>query len=177
MVVLLLAVLAQTPIPNAVTKRGTLSFDGKATLGDFVGTTDSVRGELRGAASLDQVTGWVEAPVASLRTGNGKRDKDLRKSMEVERYPVMRFDLKNLIVTAAHDDVDEVALRGTLTIHGRTRDVDVPGKIWRIGAGWHVQATFPLNLKDYEIGGLSKMLGILKMDEHILVHVDVTFGT
>jgi hypothetical protein len=33
-----------------------------------------------------------------------------------------------------------------------------------------------VNLTDYQIGGLSKMLGVLKMDEHIVVHVDVRFG-
>jgi hypothetical protein len=32
-----------------------------------------------------------------------------------------------------------------------------------------------VNLKDYRIGGLSKALGILKMHEDIVVHVDVSF--
>jgi hypothetical protein len=40
-----------------------------------------------------------------------------------------------------------------------------------------VRAETPLNLKDYKIGGLSKALGMLKMDEKILVHVDLMFGT
>ena len=35
---------------------------------------------------------------------------------------------------------------------------------------------FPLVLTDYKIGGLSKLLGMLKMDEHIEVHVDVAFA-
>ena len=39
-----------------------------------------------------------------------------------------------------------------------------------------VRGDTPLNLKDYKIGGLSKLLGTLKMDEHIVVHVDLTFG-
>lgn len=40
-----------------------------------------------------------------------------------------------------------------------------------------VSTTCPLNLKDYQIGGLSKVLGILKMYEDITVHVEVTFGS
>jgi hypothetical protein len=36
-------------------------------------------------------------------------------------------------------------------------------------------ASFPLNLKDYHIGGLSKMLGMLKMHELIEVHLDLAF--
>ena len=35
----------------------------------------------------------------------------------------------------------------------------------------------PLNLKSYKIGGLSKALGILRMDEKILIHLDLTFTT
>ena len=38
-----------------------------------------------------------------------------------------------------------------------------------------VRSDFPLNLKDYRIGGLSKMLGMLKMNENIEVHVDLVF--
>ena len=73
--------------------RGALSFDARATLGNFVGTTDFVRGAMTGGSDLRAVRGWVEASVATLVTGDRKRDKDLRKSMEVGRYPTMRFDV------------------------------------------------------------------------------------
>jgi len=33
-----------------------------------------------------------------------------------------------------------------------------------------------MNLKDYEIGGLSKVFGTLKMNEEIVVRMDVRFG-
>ena len=175
---MLLLVLA-LQIPDAPFKRGTLSFDGRATLGDFVGTTDSVRGEMKGGESLAAVTGWVEASVASLRTGNGKRDKDLRKSMEVEQYPTMRFDLERVartVSSAAAADTTTVMLHGRLTIHGVTLAVEMPARVWREPAAWRLRSDFPLNVKDYGVGGLTKMLGILKMNEHITVHVDVTFG-
>jgi polyisoprenoid-binding protein YceI len=168
---------AQGPIPDAPLHRGTLRFDGDATLGDFVGSTDSVRGAMTGGATLAAVRGWVAAPVATLLTGNGRRDKDLRKSMEVERYPTMRFDLDAVTVedTVGATTV-AVTLVGRLTIHGVERPVSLPAQVWRSDHGWHVRSDFPLNLKDYGIGGLSKMLGLLKMSEHIVVHVDLTFG-
>jgi hypothetical protein len=40
----------------------------------------------------------------------------------------------------------------------------------------HLRSDFPLNLKDYRIGGLTKMLGMLRMEERIEVHVDLTFA-
>ena len=171
----LLLVLA-LQVPDAPLQRGTLSFDGRATLGDFVGTTDSVRGEMKGGESLAAVTGWVEASVASLRTGNGKRDKDLRKSMEVEQHPIMRFDLASVEPGTSAGDTVAVRLRGTLSIHGVQRQVDLPGRVWPEGSAWRLRADFPLNVTDYGVGGLSKLLGVLKMNANITVHVDVTFG-
>ncbi len=164
------------PIPAAHLVRGTLSFDGHATLGDFVGTTDSVRGEMTGGAGLAAVRGWVEGRVAALNSGNGKRDRDLRKSMEVDSFPTMRFDLADVVPGATQGDSTAVTLRGRLTIHGVTRDADIPAHVWIAPDTIRVRGDFPLNLKDYRIGGLSKMLGILKMHENIEVHVDLVFG-
>jgi polyisoprenoid-binding protein YceI len=163
------------PIPRAVVKAGTLSFDGHATLGDFVGTTTSVSGEMTGGDNLAAVRGAVEAPVRSLVTGNGKRDRDLNKSMEPDKYPTLRFDLCGVDTAADTPDSIPVTLRGTLAIHGVTQDVALPGYVRREGNDLRVRTDFPLDLTTYKIGGLSKMLGLLKMDEHIEVHVDVTF--
>ena len=166
---------AQRPIPAARLARGTLSFDGHATTGDFVGTTDSVRGEMTGAPDLAAVRGWVEGAVATLHTGNGKRDKDLRKSMVVDSFAAMRFDLTGVAPGAVHGDSGVVTLHGRLTIHGVARDVDVPAHVSFGPDTIRVRSDFPLNLKDYRIGGLSKLLGLLKMHEGIEVHVDVAF--
>lgn len=171
-----LVTLVAQSVPDGVVQRGTLSFDGHATLGDFVGATDSVRGAMTGGADLTAVRGWVEARVATLVTGNGKRDRDLRGSMEVERFPTMRFDLDGVVVDGARGDTVSVTLRGTLAIHGVRRDVALPALVVPHGPAWQVRCDFPLDLTDYAIGGLSKMLGLLKMDPHITVHVDVTFG-
>ncbi len=167
---------AQSPVPAAHLVRGTLSFDGHATLGDFVGTTDSVRGEMTGGAGLAAVRGWVEGRVAALHTGKGKRDTDLRKSMEVDSFPTTRFDLADVVPGASLGDSTAVTLRGRLTIHGVTHDVEIPARVWMAPDTVRVRGDFPLNLKDYRIGGLSKMLGILKMHENIEVHVDLVFA-
>ena len=108
----------------------------------------------------------------------GKRDRDLRKSMEVDSFPTMRFDLARVAIADEQlpSDSTAVTLRGRLTIHGVTHDVDIPARVWITADTIRVRGDFPLNLKDYRIGGLSKMLGILKMHENIEVHVDLVFG-
>jgi polyisoprenoid-binding protein YceI len=164
------------PIANGRLTSGMLSFDGHATMGDFTGTTRTVTGQLTGAPDISSVRGWVEAPVQSLKTGDRKRDKDLNKSMESGTFPNLRFDLNQISATKSAGDSVPVTLHGTLTIHGVTRRLELPGTIEFQGANARVHSDFPLNLKDYGIGGLSKMLGILKMHENIEVHVDLVFG-
>jgi polyisoprenoid-binding protein YceI len=163
------------PVADGRVISGRLSFDGHATAGDFTGTTDSVAGQLQGAPDLTGVRGWVEAPVRSLKTGNGKRDKDLNKSMESDKYPVLRFDLARVTRSGGSGDSVGVVLHGMLHIHGVTRDVELPGTVRLTGSNARVHTDFPLNLKDYRIGGLSKLLGMLKMYENIQVHTDLTF--
>jgi hypothetical protein len=57
-----------------------------------------------------------------------------------------------------------------------THEATVPATVAFQPAGIRVQGTTGLNLKDYKIGGLSKALGMLKMNEEIVVRVDLAFG-
>jgi polyisoprenoid-binding protein YceI len=171
----MVAAQATQPIPDGRVISGMLSFDGRATAGDFVGTTATVSGQLTGASELTGVRGWVEAPVSTLKTGNGKRDKDLNKSMESDKFPLLRFELARVTRTGGTGDSLAVMLHGPLAIHGVTRDVDLPATVQLTGSTARVRTDFPLNLKDYHIGGLSKMLGMLKMYEDIKVHTDLVF--
>jgi polyisoprenoid-binding protein YceI len=167
---------AQREIPDGAVLKGTLSFDGRATVGDFTGATDSVSGRLTGGGSLVEVRGWVEAPVKTLSSGNGRRDRDLNKSMQSETYPTIRFELTGVGSEWERGDSAGVVLRGDLTVHGVTQGREIPATVQFEGALIRVQCTFPLNLKDHKIGGLSKFLGVLKMHPDIVVHADLTFG-
>lgn len=169
------AVAQQRPVPNGRLVSGTLSFDGHATAGDFTGTTATVSGQVTGAPDLTRVRGWVEAPVQTLKTGNGKRDRDLNKSMETDKYPKMRFDLSGVTRRGGSTDSLGVVLHGQLRIHGVTHDVDLPASLQLSGTEARLRTDFPLNLKDYRIGGLSKLLGMLRMYEKIEVHADLVF--
>lgn len=169
--------MAQTrgPIPSGRLASGSLSFEGHATVGDFTGTTSTVTGQITGAPDITALRGLVEAPVQSLKTGDRKRDKDLNKSMESDKHPNLRFELSGITTKASGGDSIPVTLHGMLNLHGVTRRVDLPGTIVFQGTNARVRSDFPLNLKDYQIGGLSKMLGMLKMHENIEVHVDLLF--
>lgn len=167
---------AQQVIPSGQVREGTLSFDGHATTGNFVGTTTTVGGEMHGGPELTSVRGFVEARVTTLKTGNGHRDRDLNSSMETARYPTMRYELTGVVPGPAVEGGRQVTLVGRLTIHGITRDEQLTAVLHPLPDAVRVTTSFQLDLKDYQIGGLSKMLGFLRMDREIQVHVDVTFG-
>lgn len=167
---------AQRPVPDGVVSSGTLSFDGHANVGDFVGATNTVTGLLIGGTDYSSARGWVETPVATLKTGNEHRDRDLNKSMASDRYPMLRFALTSITPGGAvRGDSVNATLHGALSAHGVTRDVDVPVDIVFNPDSTTIRGEFPLDLKDFQIGGLGKFLGILKMDEHIVVHVALAF--
>jgi len=165
----------QAPVQSGSVREGTLAFDGRATAGNFTGVTTSVTGAMEGAGELSAVRGWVEAPVATLKTANDRRDRDLNKSMESEKYPVIRFELERVQPGEGPPDSMTVTLHGRMLIHGESREVSLPAILGVNPEGVRVRSTFPLNLKDYRIGGLSKALGLLKMHPDIVVHVDVSF--
>ncbi len=165
------------PAPNAVLRSGTLSFTGHSTVGDFVGTTTSVSGGVTGNAELASAQGWVEATVATLSTGNGLRDRDLRSTMDVAKYPTMRFELAGVTIEnpAAASDTVTGALRGALTIHGVTRDVAIPATLIRAANTVDVSGAFPVDLGDYKVSGLTKLFGTLRVQRKIDVRFRVRF--
>ena len=164
------------PAPNAVLRSGTLSFTGHSTLGDFVGTTTAVSGGVTGNAELTNARGWVEATVTTLSTGNGLRDRDLRATMDVAKYPTMRFELAGVTVgSPAASDTVTGSLRGALTIHGVTRDVAIPATLIAAAGTIDVSGAFPVDLADYKVGGLTKLFGALRVRRNIVVRFHVRF--
>jgi polyisoprenoid-binding protein YceI len=165
------------PAPDAVLKSGSLSFTGHSTVGDFVGTTTSASGGVIGNANLANARGWVEATVSSLSTGNRLRDRDLRSTMDVATYPAMRFELAGVTVEspAATSDTVTGALRGTLTIHGVTRDVVVPATLVATADTVDASGSFPIDLGDYKVGGLTRLFGTLRVRREIEVRFRVRF--
>jgi len=165
------------PIPDGTVRSGTLSFDGRATMGDFTGTTTTLSGAMTGGTTLAAVRGWVEAPVRTLVTGNSHRDRDLNQSMESDKYPTIRYELGGVIPGEARGDTVAVILQGDFLIHGVKQHAEIPATVVFLDDGVRVRGDVPLNLKSYRIGGLTKMLGMLRMNEEIVVHLDLTFGS
>jgi polyisoprenoid-binding protein YceI len=167
--------LGQLPASDLAVQRGTLTFNAHATLfGGFVGKTDSVMGELHGGPDVAAVTGWVEAPVASMRTGNGTRDKDMRRAMQATDRPTVRFDLTHAtVISAASGDTLTLVLHGTLHVRGIARPVDLPVVAVIDGTSIRVHSDFAISMHDYTFPRLTKLMGTIVVHDSVQVHADL----
>lgn len=73
------------------------------------------------------------------------------KYMESDKYPKASFQGKVAGFNFSAGGTQQVRATGKLTMHGVTRDVDIPGTIEVNGSKLILKAKFPVKLDDYKI--------------------------
>jgi polyisoprenoid-binding protein YceI len=127
------------------------------TLGEVDGTLRPVAGALTfdPAAPTDGFDGHFTVDMTSFDTNLGMRDRDMRQNyLETHVYPEAAFaltDAQPTLLDGAPGDTLRLAITGSMTLHGVTRDHIVEATLVPTPDGYHVQATFPLLLSDYNI--------------------------
>jgi len=151
-----LAVLLQA-VPSAKLASADIWFDARASVADFQGRTTVATG------TLD----WVEVRWQDIDTKNGTRNRHMLKTVDAERFPVIRFD-----VTGVRPGADSVV--GTLALHGVARQVEWPVTVQYGADTVSVAADFPVDMRDYGIKPPVKFV-IARMGAVVLVHVRLVF--
>ena len=147
---------------------GHVEFLSNVPLHDFVGEADV----LTGRVDLTENTVDFYVDLNTLDTGNGKRDKDMRKTLETDDYPFAEFFGTLLTqVDPARDGPQSVEVEGDFTIHGITRTIKVPGQITFTEEGMRIEASWTLLLDDYQIR--PPRLLFLKVDEEQAITIDI----
>jgi polyisoprenoid-binding protein YceI len=170
--------LARRAVPDAALHAGTLGFEARTTFGQLLGATTSVTGSILGARDYTRVRGWVDAPVATLATGSRWADRALRAALDVERHPTMHFTLRGATVVSASlggQDVTTLLFRGSLTLRGVTRRVELPATITRSAAISRVTSAFSINVADYGIERLTTLFGLARVQPRVLVRANLWF--
>jgi polyisoprenoid-binding protein YceI len=107
----------------------------------------------------------IAVPVSSLRTGIDARDEHLRSDqwLDAEKHPDIKLASESFDLTVKNKDkgIYESKLKGKLTIHGVTKDLETTAKVVKLSAEqnklvgegeWvHVIATFDVTLKDFDV--------------------------
>ena len=164
---------AQPAVTPTTQITGTLRFDARATLGPFSGITQAVTGAITGGPSLELVRGWVEFPVDSLDTDNGLRNRDMRGALDADQHPTIRFDLREVRPSPIQGNTMVLTLVGDFSIHGTTRPVSMPATLTWVEGGITVQALLAMDVRDYGITKLSRLLGAFKMQPDIVIRIDL----
>ena len=113
----------------------------------------------------------IVARTASLHTGNAQRDKDLKGPdwFDVATYPTALFRS-----TSIARDGDRLRMRGTLTIHGVTHEVEVPvAFLGRLARATHevrvgFEGDLVLHRRDYGIVGPARFNALTEMGKAMI---------
>lgn len=131
-------------------------FEASFPLGDFTGTAQELWGEFRADPENlhGGITGSVTVNPASFKTGIDRRDQDLRKTLEVDTHPEIRFTVRE--VRASFGSLAERAdthltIVGGLSIRGVERPITLTGRAQiREGHAW-VRGEATLRMTDFGI--------------------------
>lgn len=143
-------------------------FDGTSTLHDFRGWTRAVTGDV--LFEKDRVESTASASIVvdarTLDTGNPDRDKEMHEDhLRSGKYPEMRFTLS----TFKPGEGAAFAMKGTLEIHGRLREVEIPGTFaLRSDGVLHAKGEFPAKMSDFGIQPPSAAL-IIRTSDNIRI--------
>ncbi|MDX1639793.1 MAG: YceI family protein [Balneolaceae bacterium] len=130
------------------TDSGHAEFQSEVPLHTFTGTSD----HLVGLINLAESTVDFYLDLNTLDTGISKRDKDMKRTLETDKYPFAEFFGK---LTSDFDTTStqpqQVTVRGDFSIHGVTREVEISGTLQKTDRGLLVRAQWILDLSDYDI--------------------------
>jgi polyisoprenoid-binding protein YceI len=119
-----------------------------------VGRTQDVSGEMTiDGTAINTVS--VEVDMTTLRSDRDMRDNALRRrGLETEAYPTATFELTDAIEVGDAPETGgtiEKAASGELTIHGVTKEVEVPIQAKWTGETIEIAASYDVALADYDI--------------------------
>ncbi len=152
-----------------ITKSGHVEFDSSVPLHSFTGVSDHLVGKITLTDSI--IDFYVD--VNTLKTGIDKRDNDMLKTLEAQKYPFAEFygkivsDFKPI-----GEQPQKVTVEGKFSVHGVSKQTTITGILKKVQKGILVEASWTLNMTDYNI----KPPGILfyRVSEKIDVSISAT---
>jgi len=146
----LLLVIAgwSTQAQKYVAEKSTVSFYSHAVLED-------IKADNAKAVSIfNQTTNDIafSVPIAEFQFAKPLMKEHFKeKYMETEKYPTSTFQGKISGFDFNAKGIQQTKAAGKLTIHGVTRDVEIPGTIEKQGSKLLMKAKFIVKLEDYNI--------------------------
>ena len=142
-----------------------------------VGRTRAVTGTMTVAGDTVEAV-KIQADLTQLTSDEDRRDNAIRqRGLESERYPTATLELAEPIKLGSSPTQGE-AVRGTgrarLTVHGVTREVELPVTGHWSGSTIQVVGQFPVKMSDYQIRA-PRFGPVVSMGDDATVEVNLVF--
>jgi polyisoprenoid-binding protein YceI len=167
----------------AAPQQFTIAKDGKSyagfTIDDTIEKVDGSTPKVSGAITLDpdhlsESSVAMSVDLASLDTGNGLRDSDMRDTLDVSKFPaaVFKSTVINGPAAIAMKQPVDVRIGGDFTLHGVTHRISVPVHLLLTSPN-RLQATakFTIRMTDYDITVPDKL--IVSVANEVLVRFEL----
>ena len=136
-----------------------VTFYSDAPVEDFKGVTDKIDGyvyweadSLTRGANFPNSEFYFEVLLESLDTGIGMRNEDMRKDfLETDQYPYAKYRGYISRVSRDTDSTYTVTVKGEMTIHGVTNELQTINTVTRQGNQYRIESDFAVQLPDYNI--------------------------
>jgi polyisoprenoid-binding protein YceI len=150
-----------------MTRTGHAEFTSSVPLHSFTGTSEHLVGKI----NLPDSTVDFYLDLTTLETGIGKRDKDMRTTLETDEYPFAEF-FGTLVspFDPTRREPQPATVRGEFKLHGVTRTVTIDGTLQMTPDGLQLEAAWEINLNDYNIEPPSLL--IVRVDEIQKVRIE-----
>jgi polyisoprenoid-binding protein YceI len=148
------------------TGSGHAEFTSSVPLHSFTGKSDHLTGmiDLR-----DNVIDFY-LDLNTLKTGIGRRDRDMYRTLNVSDHPYAEFTGSlETGFDSESGDAQKVTATGVFTMSGVARDVRIDGQLTKTGSGLLLEAEWIINIRDHDI----EPPGILfyRVDEEMEVRI------
>jgi polyisoprenoid-binding protein YceI len=162
-------------VPNPA--KSVVTFDATHQMGDFSGRAEAVTGEFQ-ADTADlraSITGVARVRVAVLRTGKDNRDRDMRKVLDVDRFPEIRFTIGGVepsfnSVTSSADTL--ITIKGGLAVRGVERPVTFLARVRLRDDRIWVRGESRIRLTDFGIKPPSRLF--FRVGDDVTIGFDLT---
>ena len=144
-----------------------------------VGEIENTREPTSNIQREDAVEITVKFPVRALDCGKEAMNQDMYEALKAGDFPTISYQLLETQMSGGdrmnHDGWMDIRTKGVMTIAGvgNTTFVNVKGKLLSRDR-FRVKGSKKISMETYKVDPPTALLGLIKADEELTVHFDVT---
>lgn len=116
----------------------------------------------------------LSIPVKSIDCGHGDMNRNLQKAMHADAHQTITFRMTSYEAAKKGDSYDAM-MRGTLTINGVDKPVDIRASVTpNASGGAEVVGSTPIRTTDYDVQPVKVMLGTLRTSPDVTITFRLT---